>query len=63
MPENGAEIARDFMQISEATAGQDDEVEEDWALAELQEYIKVGAQLIFEFIYSERAAKAPETEH
>lgn len=59
LPDTGAEIARDFMQIAEATSGVDDEKEEDWALAELHEYLKVGAQLIFEFIYSERASEAP----
>lgn len=61
LPESGAEIARDVMQIAEASAGEDDEQEEDWALAELHEYLKVGSQLIFEFIYSERASKAPDT--
>jgi len=61
IPENGAEIARDLMQIAEAAAGADDEQQEDWAFAELQEYVKVGAQLIFEFIYSERASDAPAT--
>ena len=62
LPENGAEIARDIMQISEAAAGADDEQEEDWALAELEEYVKVGSQLIFEFIYSERASETPQQE-
>jgi len=57
LPESGAEIARDLMEIAEAAAGADDENEEDWALAELHEYIKVGSQLIFEFIYAESAAK------
>ena len=57
LPESGAEIARDLMEIAEAAAGADDENEEDWALAELHEYIKVGSQLIFEFIYVESAAK------
>ncbi len=59
LPDSGAEIARDMLQISEATAGVDQEDEEDWALAELHEYLKVGAQLIFEFIYTERASQAP----
>jgi len=62
IPESGAEIARDFIQIAEATSGLDDEKEEDWALAELHEYLKVGAQLIFEFIYTERASEAPPLE-
>lgn len=59
LPDSGPEIARDIMQIAEAAAGADDEQEEDWALAELEEYLKVGSQLIFEFIYSERASEAP----
>lgn len=62
LPDGGAEIARDMMEIAEAGAGAGDETEEDWALSELEEYIKVGAQLIFEFIYSERAAVAPSAQ-
>lgn len=62
LPESGAEIARDFMEISEAAAGADNEQEESWALAELHEYVKVGAQLIFEFIYAERSKDAPEAQ-
>ena len=62
LPENAPEIVRDMMQISEAAAGADEEREEDWALAELHEYLKVGAQLIFEFIYSERAAAMPHAD-
>lgn len=59
LTENGAEIARDIMAISEAESGNADGTEEDWALAELEEYVKVGVQLIFEFIYAERATEAP----
>ncbi len=61
LPESGAEIARDLMEIAEAGAGDAPEDEESWALAELQEYVKVGSQLIFEFIYSERSQDTPET--
>ena len=60
LPESGAEIARDLMEIAEAAAGANDESEEDWALAELHEYIKVGSQLIFEFIYAESSSKETE---
>lgn len=60
IPESGSEIVRDMMEIAEAAAGNDEEREEDWALAELEEYVKVGSQLIFEFIYSERSKDAPE---
>jgi uncharacterized protein YgfB (UPF0149 family) len=56
LPESGSEIVRDLMEIAEAASGANDESEEDWALAELHEYIKVGAQLIFEFIYAESSA-------
>lgn len=59
LPESGAEIARDFLEISEAAAGDGDDEEESWALAELQEYVKVGAQLVFEFIYAERSDQPP----
>ena len=59
LPESGGEIARDIMEIAEAGAGMDEEREEDWALAELHEYMKVGSQLIFEFIYAERSSSAP----
>lgn len=63
LPESGAEIARDMMQIAEAAAGADTEQEEDWALGELHEYVKVGVQLIFEFIYSERSSETATAEH
>lgn len=62
IPESGAEIVRDMMEIAEAGAGADDEQEEDWALGELEEYIKVGSQLIFEFIFAERSSEAPKSE-
>ncbi len=63
LSESGPEIARDFMEISEAGVGDESEQQEEWALAELEEYVKVGAQLIFEFIYTERAADAPQQAH
>ena len=60
LPEDGPEIARDIMSISEAGPSDGDDAQKDeWALAELQEYVKVGVQLIFEFIYQSRAAKQP----
>ena len=59
LTENGPEIARDIMQISEADASTEQEPQDDWALAELHEYVKVGVQLIFECVYTERAAVAP----
>ncbi|NNC99800.1 MAG: UPF0149 family protein [Gammaproteobacteria bacterium] len=58
LPDSGAEIARDIMQIAEVDTGEGDENEEDWALAELHEYIKVGTQLIFELVYSEKQVES-----
>jgi len=59
LTESGPEIARDIMQISEADATNEQEQQDEWALAELHEYVKVGVQLIFECIYTERAADTP----
>ncbi len=47
LPGDAAEIARDFMAISKAEPGEDRERDE-WALAEIEEYVRVGVQLIFE---------------
>lgn len=61
LPEQGPEIARDILAISEAGPSEGESAEkDDWALAELQEYVKVGTQLIFEFIYQARAATQPQ---
>jgi uncharacterized protein YgfB (UPF0149 family) len=47
LPGDAAEIARDFMAISKAEPGEDRE-QDEWALAEIEEYVRVGVQLIFE---------------
>lgn len=60
LDEQSSEILRDFIFIGEASSGDDDEQQEDWALAELHEYVKVGAQLVFEMVYTELAEKTPE---
>lgn len=63
LPEEGAEIARDLLAISEAGASnQDDDQDneqDEWALAELEEYVKVGSQLIFESIVRYRSEQQP----
>ena len=62
LPEDGPEIARDILAISEAAPQEEESEEDEWALAELEEYVKVGAQLIFEFIVrlrSEQQEPAP----
>ncbi len=47
LPGDAAEIARDFMAISKAEAGEDGG-QDEWALAEIEEYVRAGVQLIFE---------------
>ena len=62
LPDDGPEIARDILSISQAGTSEEGDVNQDeWALAELQEYVKVGVQLIFEFIYERRSAEQPQT--
>jgi len=62
LPKDGSEIARDILAISEAGPSPTESEEDEWALAELEEYVKVGSQLIFEFILrvrSEQPTQAP----
>lgn len=56
------EIIEDIMTISEAAPGDQDPEQEDWAFAEIEEYLRVGVQLVFETIYEQRAAAAPPVE-
>ena len=58
-PGDSAEIIGDIIKISEATAESDDE-DENWAYAEVEEYLRVGIQLVFESIYAARASAPPE---
>ena len=60
LPEDGSEIAKDILAISEAMTQEQESEEDEWALAELEEYVKVGAQLIFEFIVRQRSEQQPQ---
>ncbi len=46
LPGDAAEIVGDFMSIARATSGDDPE-QDEWALVEIIEYVRVGVQLIF----------------
>jgi len=48
LPGDTAEVARDMVEIAAAEVSGDDERGEEWALAEIEEYVRVGVQLIFE---------------
>jgi len=56
------EIIEDIVTVSGAISGEQELDQEDWAFAEIEEYLRVGVQLVFETIYEERAAAAPATE-
>ena len=47
---DAAEVARDMMSVSEVEAGSEEE-DSEWDLAEVEEYVRVGVQLIFEDLY------------
>ena len=57
------EILRDFGEISRAGLSEDEAAghdEPDFSLAEIQEYVRVSVQIVFEELGSLRAAAAPE---
>jgi uncharacterized protein YgfB (UPF0149 family) len=57
------EIVRDFSEISRAEFGADETLEEaESAYAELLEFVRVSAQLVFEELYDQRGARR-ETAH
>jgi len=49
---DAAEIARDMISISEVEASRDGE-DSEWDLTEVEEYVRVGVQLIFEELYGD----------
>jgi len=61
LPENSAEVAGDLLRISEAQAGGQSE-ENERALAEIEEYMRVGVQLVFEELQPEDQATASDQE-
>lgn len=48
LPGDALEIAQDLIAISQAEPGDEDPVRDEWALAELEEYVRVGVQLVYE---------------
>ncbi len=60
LPQSLREIVGDLLEISQAESSGDDPEGEDWALAELEEYVRTGIQLVYEEIYSAHLVKQPE---
>ena len=56
---DSVEIIEDIMAISGAITGEQNPDKDEWAFAEIEEYLRVGVQLVFETIYEQRAASAP----
>ncbi len=52
LPGHAAEITRDFIAISQAEPGEDTQ-QDEWALADIEEYVRVGVQLIYEELQSD----------
>lgn len=48
LPADAAEITRDLLAIAEAETSGNDPTADGWALAEIEEYVRVGVQVIYE---------------
>ena len=48
---DSAELARDMLSVSELEVGREGD-DSEWDLAEVEEYVRVGVQLIFEELYA-----------
>lgn len=59
LDDNSAEVVRDLMKISEAQPGEETE-EDERALAEIEEYMRVGVQLVFEELHPEEQSPAAD---
>jgi len=59
---DAAEVVQDLMKISEARPGEDSE-EDERALAELEEYMRVGVQLVFEELQPDTQEQADKGVH
>lgn len=60
LPEALQEVVQDLLAIAQAQASGDDPRGEDWALAELEEYVRAGVQLIYEEIYAANPITDPQ---
>lgn len=59
---DSAEVVRDLLKISEARPGEDSE-EDERALVELEEYMRVGVQLVFEELQPDNQTQTDEGVH
>jgi uncharacterized protein YgfB (UPF0149 family) len=59
LPGDAEEIARDFLALADAESGDNPSEEDERALTEIEEYIRVGVQLIFEELYAEHPNGRP----
>jgi len=59
LPGEAEEIARDFLAFADAESGDNPSEDDERALMEIEEYIRVGVQLIFEELYAEHPDGRP----
>lgn len=59
LPGDAGEIARDFLAFADAESGNEPSEDDERALVEIEEYIRVGVQLIFEELYAEHPDGRP----
>ena len=58
LPGEAKESVGDLLAISDMEAWQDDPEDNDWALAEVEEYVRVAVQLVYEELQSEGKVRA-----
>lgn len=59
LPGELQEIVEDLLAIAQAQSSGDDPRGEDWALAELEEYVRTGVQIVYEEIYAKHPVQDP----
>ncbi len=64
LTDEGREIVRDFTQFTHAVVGDEDDANlEETAYAELVEYVRVGAQLLFMELHPRPTLDPSESQH
>lgn len=62
LPEELREIVEDLLAIAQVESSGHDPRGEDWALAELEEYVRTGVQIVYEEIYARHPIRDPEAQ-
>jgi len=60
LPVELQEVVQDMLAIAQAESSGDDPTGEEWAMAELEEYVRTGVQLIYEELYASHPGVDPQ---